>query len=85
MKHFYSLFLLLITSVAFAQLTPPSEVQAYYSGVDFSETGNNLYNNLATEIIASHSDFLTYSDRYDYLYNADDDCSNTSNVLLIYS
>ncbi|MCF7561356.1 endonuclease [Sabulilitoribacter multivorans] len=85
MKHFYSLFLLLITSVAFAQLTPPSELQAYYSGVDFSETGNNLYNNLATEIIASHSTFLTYSDRHDYLYNADEDLSNTSNVILIYS
>ena len=38
MKHFYFLFLL-ITSVAYAQLTPPSNLQSYYSGVDFNKTG----------------------------------------------
>ena len=84
MKHIYLLFLF-ITSFVFAQLTPPSNLQSYYSGVNFSLTGSNLYNDLATEIIASHTTFLTYTQRHNYLYNADEDLSNTSNVILIYS
>lgn len=82
MKYIYFLF---ITTYSFAQLTPPSNLQSYYSGVDFSLTGNNLYNDLATEIIASHITFLTYSQRHDYLYDADEDPSNALNVVLIYS
>jgi endonuclease I len=84
MKHIYFLFLLLST-LSFAQLTPPSELQTYYSGVDFTLTGNNLYNDLATVTIGMHSTFLTYSQRHAYLYDADEDLSNTSNVVLIYS
>ena len=84
MKYIYFLFLLVYT-LGFSQLTPPPELQTYYSGVDFSLTGNSFYNDLATEIIASHTTFLTYTQRHDYLYNADEDLSNTSNVILIYS
>ncbi|GAA4817377.1 endonuclease [Litoribaculum gwangyangense] len=84
MKQFYLLFLF-ISVLSFAQLTPPTKLQAYYSGVDFSLTGNNLYNDLAFEVIASHTTFLTYSQRHNYLYDADEDLSNTSNVILIYS
>jgi endonuclease I len=84
MKHLYILFTF-ITSVSFAQLTPPPELQSYYTDVDFSLSGNSLYTDLATETIAAHSPFLTYSQRHDYLYDADEDLSNTSNVVLIYS
>jgi len=84
MKHIYFLFLFLYT-LSFAQLTPPLELQPYYSGVDFSLTGNALYNDLATETIANHTTFLTYTERHDYLYDADEDPSNTSNVILVYS
>ena len=84
MKHFY-IFFLFFTSISFAQLVPPAELQSYYSDVDFSLTGNNLYTDLATETIAAHSPFLTYSQRHDYLYDADEDFNNTSNVVLIYS
>jgi len=84
MKHIYLLFLILST-LSFAQLTPPVELQSYYSGVDFTLTGTNLYNDLATETIGMHSTFLTYSQRHAYLYDADEDLSNTSNVVLIYS
>ena len=84
MKHIYFIFLFL-TTLSFAQLTPPLELQPYYSGVDFTLTGNSLYNDLATETIASHTTFLTYTDRHDYLYDADEDPSNTSNVILVYS
>lgn len=84
MKQFY-IFFLFITSICFAQLTPPVELQSYYSGVDFSLTGTPFYDDLATETIANHSPFLTYTQRHDYLYDADEDLANTSNVILVYS
>ncbi len=84
MKHFY-LSLFLVTTCSFAQLTPPPNLQSYYSGVDFSLTGTPLYDDLATETIAKHTTFLDYADRHDYLYDADEDLSNPSNVILIYS
>ena len=84
MKQFYYLFLL-ITAFGFAQLTPPANLQSYYNGVDFSLTGTNLYNDLAIEIIASHTTFLAYTQRHNYLYNADEDASDPSKVILIYS
>lgn len=84
MKHIYFLFLF-ISTIGFAQLTPPAELEDYYSGVDFSLTGTPLYDNLAVETIAKHTTFLAYSQRHDYLYDADEDLSNASNVILIYN
>lgn len=85
MKKNYFILLLLITSFCNAQLTPPAELEDYYSNVNFALTGTNLFDDLAVETIAKHSTFLSYTDRHDYLYDADEDPSNQSNVLLIYS
>jgi len=41
MKHIYLVFLL-VTSIAFAQLTPPASQQTYYTDVDFTKTGSAL-------------------------------------------
>ncbi len=79
-----SLFFNLIISVQ-AQLTPPTELQSYYNNVDFSLTGNPLFNDLATETIAKHINILTYTSRHNYLYNADEDLANNANVLLMYN
>ena len=79
-----SLFFNLIVSVQ-AQLTPPTELQSYYNNVDFSLTGNPLFNDLATETIAKHINILTYTSRHNYLYNADEDLANNANVLLMYN
>jgi len=79
------LLTVLLSFLGFSQITPPSELQTYYSGVDFSKTGNDLYTDLATTTIAKHTTFLDYSDRHDFLYDADADPNNTSNVVLIYS
>lgn len=68
-----------------AQLTPPQELQAYYSGVNFNLTGTPLYNNLATETIAKHTNILAYSERHNYLYDADKDLTNANNVILMYN
>ncbi len=85
MKQLYLFFSFLLSTFAFAQLTPPSELQAYYSDVDFSLTGNALYDDLAIATIAKHTTFLSYPDRHDYLYDADEDLSNSNNVILVYS
>ncbi len=85
MKHFCTLILLLIASFSFGQLTPPSALASYYSDVNFNVTGTDLYNELATTTITKHTTFLSYSQRHNYLYNADEDSSNTNNVILIYS
>lgn len=84
MKHFY-LFIFLISFIGYGQLTPPSELQSYYNGVNFNLTGNDLYNSLATTTIDEHSPQLYYSQRHDYLYDADADQNNASNVILIYT
>ncbi len=84
MKHI-NLFLLFISISCFGQLTPPAGLQAYYSGVDFDLIENDLFNELAVKTIDKHTTLLTYSQRHDYLYDADEDQNNTSNVILIYS
>lgn len=85
MKQLYILFLLVITSLGYAQLTPPAELQAYYSAVNFNTTGNTLFDDLATETIVKHTTLLAYSERHDYLYDADEDLSNAANVILMYN
>ena len=85
-KLLFSLAILMsFTSVSFAQLTPPNSLQTYYNGVDFTLTNTNLYNELATLTISKHSNHLTYSERHDYLYDADEDLNNANNVVLVYS
>ena len=68
-----------------AQLIPPTELQSYYSGVDFSLTENPLFNDLAAETIAKHINILQYVERHNYLYDADEDPTNNENVLLMYN
>ena len=68
-----------------AQLTPPPELQAYYSNVDFNLTGTPLYNDLAEETEAKHTNILGYGERHDYLYDADKDLTNSNNVILMYN
>lgn len=85
MKHFYTLLALLVATVGFAQLTPPQELQAYYSDVDFSSTGTTLYDDLAIETIAKHFPILSYAERHDYLYDVDEDLNDNSKVILMYT
>ncbi|GAB1309052.1 endonuclease [Urechidicola sp. KH5] len=67
--------LLIVNYTVFAQ-------QSYYNDVDLTKTGLQLKNELATKIIATHTNPL------DYIWNAtqatDLNPSNSSNVLLIY-
>ncbi|KJD33319.1 hypothetical protein PK35_05525 [Tamlana nanhaiensis] len=84
MKHFYILFLL-ISSIAFAQLTPPANQQAYYSGVDFNKTGTALFDDLATKTTDKHTNFLSYTPGIWEASKATDlDPVNSNNVILLY-
>lgn len=74
MKHFY-FFFLFITSLCFSQ-------QAYYNSIDFNQTGLDLKNDLATLIISTHTNTLSYD--WEATQATDVNPSNGSNVLLIY-
>lgn len=75
------LFLLISTSI-FAQ------IPAYYSGIDFTQTGNALKNQLATLITNTHTNQLPYTsastDVWDALQAGDLNPVDASQVLLIY-
>lgn len=66
-----------------------SQIPAYYGGIDFTQTGDNLKNQLTTLITATHTTNLPYTstgslDTWDALYQTDLDPSNGNNVLLVY-
>jgi endonuclease I/chitodextrinase len=86
MKKTLLVFILLaFLTNAYAQLTPPSNLQSYYTDVDFSLSGTDLFNDLATETIAKHTNILEYGERHNYLYNVDEDITNNANVVLMYT
>jgi endonuclease I len=77
------LFLLLLPFLCLAQ------IPAYYASIDFSQTGNNLKNQLTTLITNTHTTFLPYTatgttDTWDALYQTDLNPNNSNNVLLFY-
>lgn len=65
--------------------TIPSELTEYYKNVDFTLTGNSLKEALTTLTTNSHTTKLNYTDRHNYLYDADADLTNASNVILMYN
>ena len=85
MKHLYIIFLFLVHYTFSQTLVPPSELTSYYNGITFSASNTNFYDDLATTTIGAHTNFLTYSERHNHLYNADADPNNTNNVILVYS
>lgn len=77
-------FLLLINAVfAFSQQGAPAN--PYYNGFNWTLTGTNLKNALATKISSTHTKLLTYTPGiWNALKEVDLDPANTNNVLLIY-
>ncbi len=63
----------------------PAALQDYYSDVAFSTDTELNYTVISELTTAKHTTFLTYGQRHDYLYDADADPSNPSNVILFYS
>ncbi|WP_298883713.1 endonuclease [uncultured Polaribacter sp.] len=77
MKRLLSLLVIIITTNAFAQ-------QNYYNDVDLNLTGLTLKDELATKIISTHSQFLSYDQIWDASKATDVNPSNAQEVLLIY-
>ncbi len=71
------LLLLLITSITFGQ-------QAYYNDVNLSLNGIALKNELASKIISTHNNNLSYSEAREAIKIIDLDPGQSSNVLLVY-
>ena len=83
MKIKILLFTLLFHFFCFAQ------IPAYYSTIDFTQTGDNLKNQLTTLITNTHTTNLPYTatgttDTWDALYQTDLNPTNSNNVLLVY-
>jgi endonuclease I len=77
------LLLLLLPYLCLAQ------IPAYYSTIDFTQTGNNLKYQLTTLITNTHTTNLPYTasgttDTWDALYQTDLNPNNSNNVLLVY-
>lgn len=85
MKHFY-IFILLTLNVflGVAQVTPPEDLQDYYTTVDFTKTGLELKTDLSSVTISKHTKSLTYSQVWSALKVTDLDPANANNVLLVY-
>ncbi|SEP75182.1 endonuclease [Flavobacterium urocaniciphilum] len=80
MKNFILFFLYSVVSF--------SQIPAYYSGIDFTQTGNTLKNSLANLITTTHTNQLPYTststDVWDALQAGDKNPNNATQVLLMY-
>lgn len=79
MKLKLSFFAGIVSLFAFAQSAP-----SYYSGVNFSKTGNALKSELATLITSTHTNTISYSELQTLMKSSDVDPHNPANLLLIY-
>lgn len=78
----------LVLYFLFLCITPfYGQIQSYYNGLDLTKTGNELFLELSTRIIATHSGIPYTSgefDVWDACRQADEDPDISTNVLLIY-
>jgi len=63
----------------------PVELVDYYNTVTFSDISNLMFDQLESHAAIMHSTILSYGQRHQYLYNADEDENNTDNVILMYT
>jgi endonuclease I len=61
-----------------------AQIPAYYSSIDFSQTGIALKNQLATLITTTHDTPITYDEVWTVLQVSDLDPTNSAKVLLAY-
>ena len=63
----------------------PTELAAYYDGVAFSDNQDLMFTALENLTKSKHTTILSYGQRHNYLYSADEDETNADNVILMYS
>ena len=85
MKQIYALCLLSLISLnVLAQLQVPDELQSYY-GETVTDDSERLEDFLKTLSIEKHTTKLSYGQRHNFLYTADANPNNASEVILMYS
>lgn len=83
MKKITTLLLLVNIAIAFSQNGAPAS--PYYNGFNWTLTGSNLKDALATKITTTHTKLLTYTPGiWNALKIVDLDPTNSANVLLVY-
>ena len=63
----------------------PTELQNYYSTITYTTDANALYDKLHDLTTNKHTNILSYSQRHPYLLKADEDLTNSANVILMYT
>ncbi len=63
----------------------PADLQEYYQNIAFSDVKDLNYELLAELTESKHTTRLSYTDRHDYLYEADADLEHQDSVVLMYS
>ncbi|MGY6649337.1 endonuclease [Wenyingzhuangia sp. IMCC45574] len=63
----------------------PNDLKNYYSTATFTTDSNDLKSQLTSLTANKHTNILFYSGRHSYLLQADQDASNSSNVVLMYT
>lgn len=76
---------IIVTIVDSIVFNMPNELESYYGAITFTYNKEDNYNALKQLTQSKHSTKLSYTDRHDYLYDADEDLTNTANVILMYS
>ncbi|GAA4889873.1 hypothetical protein GCM10023311_12470 [Flaviramulus aquimarinus] len=74
-----------ITVITPLNFNIPAELVDYYNGVVFTENSDLMLSELEDHTQTNHTTILSYGQRHQYLYNADEDLSNADNVILMYS
>lgn len=63
----------------------PEHLEEYYADLEFPGLRSGLHEAVAVHTIAKHTNFLSYGERHNFLYDADADPDDAENVILIYS
>lgn len=74
-----------ITVMEPVALNIPAEISDYYANVAFSTNAELNYEILQELTIDQHTTVLSYGQRHDHLYEADEDLDEPDNVILMYS
>ena len=74
-----------VTVLEPVELNVPDNLLYYYGDVNFSTDQSANHTALQNITQTNHITILTYFQRHDYLYDADQDLSNSRNVILMYS
>ncbi len=74
-----------VNIVASVSFNIPSDLQSYYSDFFFTTDTDINFELISDITIDSHTTILSYGQRHNYLYDADEDLNNPENVILIYT